>query len=513
MKSKRKYSLIAFFIVIMLIFSSCGKKEGDNSDGGKTREITLQMQLPESLDPLVAEQKSVRDALSLCYEPLFRLDSQMNPLPVLASAITMSEDCTEAIVSLKDSVLWHDGTSFTSADVAYTINLIKATAKSPYYGCVEYIADVQAIDPLSLKLILSRPYGQIVYSLYFPVVSAHNTSLGENIIGTGPYEYDNYTPAANLKLKRFEGYHEGAAATKTASVKVVRETEFAAHAFNSGSINAITGDSFDLLNSVPKANSRLTQYPSLKYEFLAYNHKNGLFSNAAIRAAVASAIDRTPIVKEVYAGAANEANAPIHPMATDMSGISTGIQYNLANAEETLFLEGFSKNEESQVLYNGTGRALSFTLLVNKENSRRIKTANMLCSQLFLAGMEVKVEETDFATYVSRIESGSYDAYLGGVTFSNLYDYEFFLSNGGSMNNFGYSSEYMDAALAAVKTASGKEALMSALLNFDEVFLKEQPVCGIVFCKDTLITAQNIMGKLVPLAGAPYANINGWSAK
>lgn len=512
MKLTRKY--IVILLAALLVFSGCTKGDnGKSKDKGTDSVISLQMRQSDSFNPLSVTHHSVRDAFSLCYEPLFSVNDKIALEGVLARNIEVADDCLSAVILLKDSVLWHDGIKLTSGDVVHTINLLKENPSWEYSGCVKYIESTQTIDPLSLRINLSRPYGQIGYSLTFPIVAAHNDKLDSDMLGTGPYRFEKYTPATTLELVRNDKWHGGEAACGKVSVSVIRDNMAATTAFNTGLISTVTGSVFDMENSTPKANTRTTLYPSGEYEYMAMNHSKGIFASQTVRSAVSSAIDRSAIVKDCYGGGAMAANAPIHPAAQDVAESSLLSQYSLSNASEMLFLEGYSPDEDTHLLKNSSGQKLSFNLLVNEENQSRVKTAQLLVQQLFAAGIEVSVQELPFDDYVQKIESGSFDAYLGGTRLQNLYDYEFLLSNGGELNNYGYSGEYMELALSALCSAPGTDALSDAVFNFEEVFLREQPVCGLVFRMETLLTAENIMGKLLPQINAPYRNIWRWSLR
>ena len=510
MLKSRFYKLILMLLVVCMLFCSCKKKNPQPTELLPTGEITMQMCVPSTLNPLLAENKSVRDVLSLCYEPLFKLNDKMTPEGVLATEIQVAEDCLSAVVNLKDSVSWHDGVGFTSADVVYTINMIKENADSPYYECVKNIDTVQPLGPLSFTMTFSRPYGQIVYSLYFPIVASHCQNPAEEILGTGPFMIENYSEAISLLLKRNEGWHGGKTNCESVNVSIVRDNETATSAFNSGSINAITESSYDSENSAVTNNAKIMQYPSLEYEFMVFNHNRDVFSSSAVRSAVSMAIDRNKIVSEAYAEAAYPANSPVHPIAEKMAVDSGGSQYSLSGAGEALFLEGYTVNENTGMMENEDGDKISFTLLVNRENPGRMKAAELMCSQLFLAGIDVKVRDVSFKTYMSEIEEGNYDAYLGGVTFANMYDYEFLLSDEGALNTYGYTSEYMTAAFNAVSNAADSAKLGTAIVSFEEVFLREQPICGIVFKTGTLMTSKNVTGEISPCPGFPYNNISEW---
>lgn len=513
---KKNFMITVFLIcVTALSFSGCGN--GGEKNPRNTREegqeLFLQMRLPDSLNPLDVTNISVRDAFSLCYEPLFALDESLEPKGVLARTIQLADDAQSAVVMLKDGVLWHDGKKFTSKDVIYTVNLLKENPASEYYKCVKYIESITAINDESLKITLSRPYGQIAYSLTFPIVASHNDNLAENILGTGPYKVKKYSVSSLLELEKFDKYHKGEPLTKKASVSVIRDRETATSAFNTGVINVTTSESFDTENSTVKSKARTTLYPSSTYEFMAFNHKRAPFSSQNVRSAIASAQDRTEIAKICYTGAADAANSPINPAAHSLAENSMLSQYNLANAREMLFFEGYEFDESTQLLKKANGEKLSFTLLVNSDNQSRVKSAELLREQLLEAGIEMNIRAVEFSEYEQTISSGDFDAYLGGTRINNPYDFEFLLSRGGALNNFGYESEYMDLALAALASAVSEDSLADAAENFEEVFSREQPICGIVFLKDMLITGESVMGKLLPTLSYPYANIANWSVK
>ena len=506
---------IAILLVMSAVLAGCSKKENTNPSEKTERSgvITLQMRQCESFNPLNTENHSVRDAFSLCYEPLFIAGEKMKLEGVLARSITVADDAMSAIVMLKDSVVWHDGVRFTSADVLHTVKLLQENPSWEYASCVKNIESIEPIDPLSFKINLSRPYGQIGYSLYFPIVASHNQNLETDMLGTGAYRFEKYNPATLIEMKSFDKWHGGKAACENVNISIIRDDAAATTAFNSGMVNAITGESFDLYNVVPKSNARMTTYPSNKYEFMAFNHKRGVFSSASVRCAVSAAIDRSDIVQECYGGSASATNAPLHPKANEIAASSILSQYSLSNAAELLFLEGYTMDEKTRVLKNKNGVKLSFDILVNEENQIRIKCAQLLQKQLMSAGIEVSVTCLPFEEYTKEISAGRFDAYLGGTRLANLYDFEFLLADGASMNSYGYLGEYMNLALSALAAAPSEDALSDAVFNFEEVFLREQPVCGLAFCSDTLITAENIMGKLQPRMNFPYANMAGWSVK
>ncbi len=505
---------LCFALVISMVLLLCGCTENNDKKQNTTESnvINLQMGMPESLNPLNAQKQSVRDAMLLCYEPLFEVDEKIEISGVLAEDCKLSDDSFSAIIKLKDSVLWHDGKKFTSGDVCYTIDYLKNNPDSPYAFCVKYIESAEAIDSLMLKLRLSRPYAQIAHSLYFPIIPAHIDNIEKKMVGTGPYTYKNYIEASSLELVRNELWHGGEAKTKEIKCTVVRDNIASSTAFNTGIIDVVTKDYFDLSNNVIKSNMRSVRFPSSKFEFMAFNHNSSIFKSAALRVAISLALNRAEITEDAYGSNATGANIPIHP-DTRVASALTSAEYNLNNALEMLFLEGYSKNEKTGLLQNSKGEKLRFTIKVNGENSQRMKCAELIKNQLLKAGIEVEIDSLSFEDYKNAIESGQFEAYIGGVKSANIYDFEYLLSKNGELNTFGYDSKYMELSLSAIANAPSKDSLENALMNFDEVYTREQPICTIAYLSDVLITNDAVLGKLLPRLNSPYANIKNWSVK
>ena len=313
-----------------------------------------------------------------------------------------------------------------------------------------------------------------------------------------------------IELRRFESWHGGEAKIRKVNITLIRDAQTATTSFNTGLTDAITSETFDSENSVPKDKTCITPYPDTGYEYLVFNHNKKPFDSQIVRSAVSSAIDREAIVKECYAQNAEAVNLPLHPMASEAEASSNASAYSLANTNELLFMEGFVKDEKTGVLRDKNSKEFTFKILVNSENQSRIKTANLISRQLFAAGINAVVKEADFDEYKALIKRGEFDAYIGGTRLFNLYDFEFLLSNGGVLNNYGYHSEQMEAVLKAISSAPSDEARVSALLNFEEVFLREQPVCGIAFKNENLMTAEHLSGDIKAGLNNPYRSISRW---
>lgn len=91
---------------------------------GGTLNIVLNAEPPT----LVALSTVAMPSLSVSgkvTEGLLKYDFDLNPQPQLATAWEVSPDGKTYTFHLRQGVKWHDGQDFTSADVAYSIALLK----------------------------------------------------------------------------------------------------------------------------------------------------------------------------------------------------------------------------------------------------------------------------------------------------------------------------------------------------------------------------------------------------
>jgi len=93
-------------------------------------------------------------------EALFYTNHNTNEIiPWLATGWAQSADHREVTVTLRDGVKWSDGEAFDADDVAFTFELLKATAPDLVFSSAikEWVDSVTVVDPLTVKIKLTKP--------------------------------------------------------------------------------------------------------------------------------------------------------------------------------------------------------------------------------------------------------------------------------------------------------------------------------------------------------------------
>ncbi|MDP9469688.1 MAG: ABC transporter substrate-binding protein [Chloroflexota bacterium] len=123
------------------------------------------------------------------------LKGERGEIPYQAESYQYNADYTELTIKLRPNVTWSDGTPFTTKDVVFTINMLKDNApKLNFSGAMKlWVKDVVAVDPLTVKLTLTEPNPQFMFSYFqwyqdqgFPIVPEHIFA------GQDPLSFTNY---------------------------------------------------------------------------------------------------------------------------------------------------------------------------------------------------------------------------------------------------------------------------------------------------------------------------------
>lgn len=144
----------------------------------------------------------------------------------LAKSWEMSKDGLTYTFKLHDNVKFHDGSKFTSEDVKASYERIVKPPQGVISARQALHNDIVAIetpDPLTAVIKLKSPNASMINNFASPFNCIYSAAkLKENpkypidsIMGTGPFQYVNYTKGQVWEGKRHDGYFESGCASTT----------------------------------------------------------------------------------------------------------------------------------------------------------------------------------------------------------------------------------------------------------------------------------------------------------
>ena len=162
----------------------------------------------DSLDPALEVHNETIWIDSVLYEGLTKTnEASTEILPALATSWDVTPDGLTYTFHLRDAK-FADGTAVTAEDARYSI--ARASGEESAWGwLLEAVADIQAPDPKTVVLTLSRKHSPLLADLAmyaFAVlpkaqVEAQGQDFFKKPIGTGPFQVDSSEEGTSLTLK------------------------------------------------------------------------------------------------------------------------------------------------------------------------------------------------------------------------------------------------------------------------------------------------------------------------
>ena len=362
MRSRTSRALLApaaFFFAVALL-AGCAHRETPAESGLRTGTLLLGNGAePQDLDPQVSTAYADYNVLIALFEGLTCIDEATSQaVPGVAERWESSPDGLIYTFHLRAEAAWSDGDPVTADDFVFSIHRILSPGLASEYAYLLFpvknaeafnagrLADfsqvgVQAPDPRTLRLVLGRPCpyfpALVAHQAWFPVHRATIEKFGPfdrrgtgwtrpgNLVGNGPFQLQEWRPNARIVVAKNPRYWDAARNRLNAVVFFPNEAVAADEsAFRAGQLHL----TWDLL---PEriAHYRATAAGQLRIDplrdtfFLRFNVTKPPLDRKQVRQALARAIDRVAIARDVLYGSRLPAAALTPP---DTGGYSPSAQ-------------------------------------------------------------------------------------------------------------------------------------------------------------------------------------------
>ena len=359
------------------------------------------------------------------YETLVRLSPTYQIEPLLAKTWEFVPPNTWRF-HLRTGVPFHNGSMLTAKDVVWTMQRI---ARTPGGTMGLGPSSARAVDDSTVEITPVRPNRRLVEQLAHPnwSVLASGTEPGQETVGTGPYRLAEYVKGDRITVERFPKYWGASPKLDRITFRFFPDPNVRLIALRSGQVDVaadLPRESAAAAENFPGVN--VIRSPVGAYEAIYINiHGAAPFDlgrDAAIRRAIALAIDKTAITRDVWHGNAEPA-ATLMPAAMlgDNARTVSSSEFDPSRAMKTLDLAGWVPGPDG-FRHKGS-RRLALSLIVGFPNPEIHRPMpELLQAQLRRVGIELKIEEVaDNAAYQARIRKRDGDlwAEAGGQNDGN----------------------------------------------------------------------------------------------
>ncbi len=480
-----------------------------------------------------------QDIDRLIYNSLVRFDDRGLPQAELAESWGISRDAKVYNFSLRTDAKWHDGEPVTSADVIFTIDMMRSTdLPTPddirtMWDEVEYIE----LDDTTLQFRLPEPFAPFLDYLTFGILPSHyfqgatpaglvDDPFNMSPVGSGPYRFDHFIiedgEVAGVALNAFSGYYEGRPFIDQIVFLYYPDDQSALEAYRAEEIQGISRITpVTLQEALTEEDLKLytSRLPELSIIFLNLdNPKAPFFQDANIRRALLMGIHRQWIINQILDGQASIADGPIFPNTwAYYDGISR-VAFEPDKAANIIKEAGYTIPAEGGRIRSNEDGFLSFTLL-HPEGEVYTEIAEAIQKNWEKLGVGVTLQAVPYESLIADyLEPRLYEAALVDINLSHSPDpdpYPFWhqtQATGGqnyALWNDRQSSEYLEQA-RIIRDPDERTRLYR---NFQVRFFNELPALPLFYPMYTFGVHADVQGiRTGPLfePSDRFANITGW---
>ena len=323
-RSRRKLpaALVAGGLALTLALSGCASAVNQASGSGSAdADATLNIGVLTDLQP-ATPFSNASDATNVLigavYDTLVDTPGEeVEPKPSLATSWKLAEDGKSLTLQLRKDVKFHSGRPFTSKDVEFSIKTWADPAWAvQFQRTAAAVTSFDTSKPNEITLGFDHPVSNIFDLLDVVPILDQDTFAelkeGKKYVGTGPFKFTSWTPGTQLEFTRNDDYWDGRAKLAGVDTKVVSDPQALAAQLRAGQLDAIIGGTNRDLESLSKSKKfEVQQLKGAEQQvYVGANLQNPDLKDVKLRQAIAYAVDRPRVSKDVYRGAGYPVNLP-----------------------------------------------------------------------------------------------------------------------------------------------------------------------------------------------------------
>ena len=434
-------------------------------------ELVLGLQLePPHLDPTSAAAGAIDQVLyANVFEGLTRFGPDGSVNAGLAESWQISDDGLVYTFKLHEGVVFHDGTALDAGDVKFSLDRARdEDSQNAQKALFEGIANVEAVDDLTVRITLSAPNGNFLFNLAWgdAVIVAPESiaDIKQKPVGTGAFRFSDWVQGDRITMVKNADYWGTPAQLDTAVFKFISDPTAAFAAVMAGDVHAFGG--YPAPENLPQfeADPRFqVLVGSTEGEtILSTNNQMEPLNDVRVRKAIAHAIDRQAIIDGAMFGLGTPIGTHLAPHNPDYVDLTGNSAYDPELSKQLLVDAGFADG-------------FTTTLKLPPPSYAR-RGGEIIAAQLRAVGIETEISNLEWAQWLEQVFRGK-DYGLTIVSHTEPFDI-------GIYARPDYYFQYDSAAFQALNdalTAETDPAKRSDLLAQMQTMISEDYVNGYLF--------------------------------
>lgn len=522
-------------ITLGLWFSGCARNSSDADTSGLKILKFGNGAEPQDIDPQIVTGVPEHRLLKSLLEGLVSEDPDLNITPGVAETWDISADLLTYTFHLNPEAKWSNGDTITAEDFvgSYKRMLTPSLAAEYAYmlfvvaGAEDYLngkikdfsqTGFKALDSQTFQITLRQRTPFLLHALnhyaWYPVpikVIAEHGGLErkgtawtrpENFVGNGSFKLKSWNTGSKIVVEKSPTYWD------RDTVKLDEIHYFPIDSIDTEERMFRTGQ-LHITAEVPL--SKIPVYQRDKPDsisiapyhgiyFYRFNVTKPPFDDVRVRQALAYAIDRESLIKNVTLADESPAYNVVPPNILDYTS-DHKFGSNLVEAKRLLAAAGYPDGKgfpKAELIYN------------TSEKHRTIAQAihQMWRSNL---GIDMGLYNQEWKVYLDSQDNLDYQISRAGWI-ADYVDPHVFLDQwktGGGNNDTGWSSARYDTLLAGVLDAPTNELRFKIYNEMEKILVEELPILPIFhYTKSKLISPKVLHYKITPLDNFPFKHVD-----
>lgn len=490
-----------FSIVILLLLSACAGANNTASTSGGSKENTMYLGLvnaPVSFNPINSSDIAAAWLEKFMFDTFLEMTAPLEFTPKLAESFETEDNQTFTIKINKDAN-WSDGTPVTSADVAFTLNLVANPKTETAVGAyltqldgltvngklpdgVTEIPSLTIVDDKTIQFKTKEPVDPNMVKEQlgskFMILPEHilKDVAPENLqkdpfmmsptVTNGPFKFVKYAKDQYIEYAKNDDYYLGEVELDKLFVKIMPAANLVAqlqtgeiHMNAAGGIGKIAVQDFETVAGFDNVTTKTEK--TYGYQNMSFNMDT--MSDQKVRQAIAYAIDRQKIVDQLLKGEGEIIDGPYTSISPYLNKDLETYTYDPEKAKQLLEEAGWDFD-----------KTIEFVVPIG--NKVREQSANIIAENLKAVGLKLNTTTYDFPTIMSKAKAGDYDLMLIGFTNTIDPDLTTIYGSSGSSNYTKYNNPKVDELLEKGKQEPDTEKRKQIYNELQEIWSEELPI-------------------------------------
>ncbi|MCY4616026.1 MAG: peptide ABC transporter substrate-binding protein [Chloroflexi bacterium] len=493
----------------------------DGSDTSDSVEASGRLRLagsdPVTMDPHLAGDSGSAEFIVEIFSGLVTISPELNIELDLAESFEVSDDGLVYTFTLRDDAFFHQGRRVTADDVRWSMEraasreLASPTAlaylgdilgvRERFYEGAESITGIEVIDDRTIQFTIDEPKPYFLAKLSYPTafvvdrqqIEANPRGWTRRPNGTGPYRLQEWRLGQRIVLKANSQYHLGSPVTDEVLYELSGGSTLTR--FENGELDV----AFISVNDIDRARDPESDigplyqvFPQFTISYLALNTNVPPFDDVNVRRALGFSIDRTLIAEVTFNNMLAPATGILMP---ELPGYTPGDKTFSFDPDEARRLLAASKY--------GSAENLPEIVLteVGGGAEGRIDTQAFIQQWREELNIEVRIEQTDFATILARQDEGSLQMFNAGWIMDypdpeDILDLKFHSES--ALNDVNYSNAGVDAILEEARIEQDAGRRLELYQEAERLIIEDAAWLPLYFSQSHVVINADVEGWFEP---------------